>query len=183
MSWTVQPLEINGPLFEGAISVYREAFARPPYNDRARAAEVKRRILHDHMPREGFAAFVAVHHTGPVIGVTYGHQGRPGQWWHDTVDAELSREAARQWLRDSYELVEVAVEPAYQSLGIGRALIARLLAGRPEATCVLSTRCDSRAHELYRKLGFEEVVKMQFAPSGHWFYIMGKRLRVAPPAR
>jgi ribosomal protein S18 acetylase RimI-like enzyme len=73
--------------------------------------------------------------------------------------------------------VEVAVSPECQGRGIGAELIERLLADRTEATCVLITRVDSRAHVLYRRLGFEVIVEMAFAVRGARFYIMGKRLR------
>ena len=82
-------------------------------------------------------------------------------------------------LTSAYELAEVAVAPAFQSFGIGRALIERLIAGVPERTCVLSTRSDSNAHRLYRRLGFVELAEMQFFAGGHPFYIMG---RLLPPA-
>ena len=55
-------------------------------------------------------------------------------------------------------------------------LVEHLLEGRPESTCVLSTRTDSRAHELYDRLGFEVITKMTFTPGGAPFYVMGKVL-------
>ncbi|MGH6693120.1 MAG: GNAT family N-acetyltransferase, partial [Gammaproteobacteria bacterium] len=64
-----------------------------------------------------------------------------------------------------------------QGKGVGAALIACLLHGRPEATCVLSTRTDSIAHQLYRRLGFEQITEMAFASGGAMFYVMGKELR------
>jgi len=59
---------------------------------------------------------------------------------------------------------------------VGSALITELLRGRPERTCVLSTRTDSRAHELYARLGFELIIEMAFTTGGWPFYVMGKRL-------
>jgi predicted GNAT family acetyltransferase len=56
-------------------------------------------------------------------------------------------------------------------------LIAELLAPRNEATCVLSTRTDSDAHRLYRRLGFVEIKEMAFTNGGFPFYVMGKKLR------
>jgi ribosomal protein S18 acetylase RimI-like enzyme len=176
MTFAVQPMPINGPLFEGAISVYGDAFAEPPYSDPGRGNEVRQRIRASWGVRQGFRAFVAVDDGGSVIGMTYGYRGGRGQWWHDTVRGKLTRELVSEWLDDSYELVEVAVAPGEQSRGIGSALIACLLEDRPEATCVLSTRTDSRAHELYRRLGFEVVSEMRFAKDGLPFYIMGRRL-------
>jgi ribosomal protein S18 acetylase RimI-like enzyme len=130
-----------------------------------------------HGERPGFRAFAAVTDDERVVGMIYGYHGVPGQWWHDMVSRNVDTRTEERWLRDSYELVEVAVLPAMQSHGIGAALINRLLEGRPEATCVLSTRTDSRAHHLYRRMGFELITEMAFAPGGAMFYVMGKDLR------
>ncbi len=176
MSWSIQPLETSGPLFEGAISVYREAFSRPPYSDNERATEVRKRVSDIHQKRPSFRAFAAVHSDGRPIGITYGYHSQRGQWWYDTVESVLKPEQRQRWLSDAYEVVEVAVAPAFQSFGVGRALVHRLLQEATESTCVLSTRTDSRAHELYSRLGFEVIVEMPFAAGGHHFYIMGKPL-------
>ena len=176
MTWQVQPLPTRGPLFEGAIAVYAEAFAEPPYSDPDRGKEIRKRLRDVHCLRRGFQAFAAIEGHGEVVGMTYGYCGAPGQWWHDTVAATLPRESAWAWLSRSYELVELAVEPVRQGQGIGSALVECLLHGREEDTCVLSTRTDSRAHNLYQRLGFEIVTTMRFVPDGAAFYIMGKRL-------
>lgn len=180
MTFIVQPLRVDGPLFEGAIDVYSRAFALPPYSDPDRGEEIRSRMRDVHQDRAGFRAFCATIAESQVVGMIYGYRGQPGQWWHDTVLRELDRATAARWLGDSYELVEVAVDPDYQSRGIGEMLIGCLLEGVREATCVLSTRTDSRAHNLYRRLGFEVVTEMAFSPHGAPFYVMGKDLRLVP---
>ena len=87
--------------------------------------------------------------------------------------------AYRRWLVRSVEVVEVAVSPKHQGKGIGTQMVEALLEGREEHTAVLSARCDSRAHELYRRLGFEEIARVTFSTAGAPFYIMGRQL---PPA-
>jgi GNAT superfamily N-acetyltransferase len=180
MPWTIEPLPTEGPRFDAALAVYREAFSRPPYSDRERAKEVRARIASQHGSRPGFRALCAIHHDGRVIGMCYGYHGSPGQWWHDAVAAAITPEEYRRWLADPFELAEIAVAPAFQSLGIGRGLIAGLLHGLSEATCVLSTQTDSRAHELYERVGFETFVEMRFMTGGKPFYVMGKQLRPVP---
>ncbi len=176
MTWRILPLEIDGPLFEGAIGVYSRAFAEPPYSDPDRGEEIRTRMRDVHCMRAGYAAYCAVAAGGEVAGMIYGYHGETGQWWHDAVSRALRPALEVKWLADSYEVVEVAVEPACQGQGVGTELIQELLAGRPEATAVLSTRTDSRAHELYRRLGFEVLTRMTFAPRGAPFYVMGKNL-------
>jgi ribosomal protein S18 acetylase RimI-like enzyme len=176
MNWTIEPMPTRGPRFVGAIGVYGAAFAEPPYSDDDRGDEVRNRLQDLHSRRPGYHAFAALDAGGAVLGMCYGYRGDRGQWWHDTVTKQLSREQAVRWMSDSYELVEVAVAPRLQGSGIGRALIERLLENRPEATCVLSTRTDSRAHHLYSRMGFEVVKEMPFHPGGALFYVMGKDL-------
>ncbi|MEO8541293.1 MAG: GNAT family N-acetyltransferase [bacterium] len=177
MDWNISSIPAHGPLFEGAIAVYGEAFSRPPYSDPDRGMEIRQRIRDTHAGRLGFQLLVAC--TGPerVAGMAYGYHGANGQWWHDTVVRALPAPEAAEWLGDSYELVEIAVHPAMQGLGIGAGLIGRLLEGRTEASCVLSTRTDSEAHRLYRRLGFEELKEMPFTTGGYPFFVMGKKLR------
>ncbi len=174
--WSIVPLPLDGPLFEGAIAVYGEAFALPPYSDPDRGREVRARLREVHAYREGFRSLCAVTSSGEVVGMTYGYRGQRGQWWHDTVVAAVDAGTAARWFSDSYELVEIAVHPRWQGQGIGTALIAKLLEGLPYSTCVLSTRVDSRAHHLYRRLGFEVITEMRFSPAGAPFYVMGRPL-------
>lgn len=176
MTATILPLPTNGPLFEGAIAVYGDAFALPPYSDPARGADVCERIRHDHSRRPGFRALVALLDDGEIAGMTYGYRGIRGQWWHDTVAREIPRAMSDEWLKDSYELVEIAVAPEHQGEGIGSALIRELLTSCKEQTCVLSTRADSKAHNLYSRLGFQVITIMAFTPGGSPFYVMGRHL-------
>ncbi len=176
MKFEIVPMPINGPLFEGAIRVYGDAFAEPPYSDPDRGAEIRERLRDVHCRRRGYRAFVALAGPENVAGMIYGYHGANGQWWHDTVVRKLPRPAAQEWLGDSYELVELAVAPKYQRMGIATDLIHTLLDGLKELTCVLSTRTDSQAHQLYSREGFELIAEMAFVPRGAAFYIMGKRL-------
>jgi len=182
MTWAIEPLPVDGALFEGAIAVYGEAFTRPPYSDPDRGREVRKRIREQHLQRAGFRLVGAVHDDQRVIAMAYGYHGAGGQWWHDTVCARVSRADRERWFSDSYEVVEVAVAPAFQSLGVGWAVVTALLEGRPESTAVLSTRTDSRAHILYGRLGFQVITEMRFALNGYPFYVMGKRLNLDPGA-
>ena len=183
MSRCIEPFPEGGPLFEGAIAVYAEAFAPPPYSDPDRGEEIRYRLQRLHRDRVGFRGFIAMGEAEErgvpphgVVGMTYGYRSQKGQWWRDAVARELDRRARRRWLGNAYELVEIAVHPDFQSRGIGALLVEALLDGRPESTCVLSTRTDSRAHELYGRLGFEVIAEMAFTPGGAPFYVMGKVL-------
>ena len=176
MNVEIVPLIPNGPLFEGAIRAYADAFSEPPYCDPDRGKEIRDRLRGEHSRRPGFRAFAALGPGHRVAGMVYGYRGMDGQWWHDTVSRAVPRNRRDEWLANSYELVELAVHPRCQRQGVAPALIEELLAGRAERTCVLSTRIDSDAHILYSRLGFEMIAEMPFAPKGAQFYIMGLRI-------
>ena len=184
MTVSIQELSARGPLFEGAIRVYGAAFAQPPYSDPDRGADVRQRMMEQEKRRAGYRALVAldddaagaVDAVGVPVGMAYGYRGEAGQWWHDTVANAISMDQRQRWLGHSYELVEIAVQPGRQGEGIGAALIEALLVGQPDETCVLSTRSDSRAQHLYRRLGFEDIIEMRFSEFGAPFLIMGRQL-------
>ena len=178
MNVEIVPLLPDGPLFEGAIRAYADAFSEPPYCDPDRGNEIRDRLRGEHSRRSGFRALAALGPSRRVAGMAYGYHGLHGQWWHDTVSKALPRGQGDDWLGDSYELVELAVHPRCQRQGVASALIEELVAGRAERTCVLSTRTDSGAHLLYARLGFEMIAEMPFSAKGALFYIMGLRLQV-----
>jgi ribosomal protein S18 acetylase RimI-like enzyme len=176
MTWRIEPLPLHGPIFDGAIAVYAEAFAAAPYFDTDRGDEVQRRLRDFEWSRPGYDGYVALLPNGDVEGLVYGYRGCAGQWWHDAVASKVDRSTRHEWLRDSCELVELAVRPGVQRNGLGTALVEHFVSARSESTCVLSTRTDSHAGVFYRKLGFELLAEVTFSPNGAPFLIMGKRL-------
>ena len=120
--------------------------------------------------------------AGRVVAFAYGFHGGRGQWWHDLVRSALtvahgSREA-EAWTADSFEIAEVHVHPDHQAHGIGRAMMLRLTAGRPERTSLLSTPdADTRARRLYHRLGFGDLLTgFTFAGAGPPYAVMGTHL-------
>lgn len=78
-----------------------------------------------------------------------------------------------------FEVVELAVSPAYQGLGLGGGLHDRLLAGLLHHTAVLSTiQFETNALLFYRKRGWVTLLHDFFFPgSKNPYLIMGLDLR------
>ena len=179
----------------GFIAVYTAAMNPPERMLAGREA-----ILDRHAANPGFRALAAVLADSPdapggvLAGFTYGFHGAPGQWWHDMVAGALAQAPGRAcgsggpdgrgWLDDSFEVDELHVLPAKQGMGIGRGLLLRLTADRPERTAVLSTAdTESRARRLYRGVGFTDLLTgFRFAGGEPPYAVMGAALPLGAAA-
>ncbi|WP_069853989.1 GNAT family N-acetyltransferase [Actinoalloteichus hymeniacidonis] len=135
-----------------------------------------------HAAREGWRGVAAVDRRGDMVGVAYGYRGAPGQWWYEQVHHGLldtgDADGARYWLRDYFELTELHVLPGTQGRGIGEALLRMLLDEAIGAQVLLSTpEGPSRAWQLYRRVGFEDVLRnYRFAGDPRPFAVLGRPL-------
>ena len=171
--WTAE--DLIGRLDE-VLTVYASAMSYP-----AEIVETRRGFITAHARRDGFRAAAVLDDDGALLGFTYGYLSQPGQWWHDQVRGAMRRSVRRQWLTDCYELVELHVRPDAQGHGIGAALLRYLLDGAPGRTVLLSTpevpEHASRAWRLYRRFGFEDVVRhLRFPGDDRFFAILGRTL-------
>jgi GNAT superfamily N-acetyltransferase len=137
------------------LDVYAEAMEVP-----RQAASGRRSILATHLERDALTAVGAVADDGTLVGIAYGYRGAAGQWWHDQVRAALDEDSARRWLDGSFEVCEFHVRPAHQGTGLGRAMLARLLARTDARTAVLTTPdLDTRARRFYAAAGWVDLVR------------------------
>jgi ribosomal protein S18 acetylase RimI-like enzyme len=178
---------------DACTSIYAAAMGPPEYQLPGRHS-----IMERHSGYTAFRAIAAVlgpsdgHAVAgapqPLVGFAYGFHGEAGQWWHDLVSLAVARamgrQAAEDWLADSFEIAEVHVLPGHQGRGTGLAMMLRLAAGRPERTAVLSTMdADTRARRLYRGLGFTDLLaSFAFAGTEEPYAIMGAPLPLRDPS-
>jgi GNAT superfamily N-acetyltransferase len=155
--------------------VYANAMAAPTGELPGRLA-----IMQRHAGHPGFRAVVAIPAaTAGPAGFAYGFHGSAGQWWYDVVYGTLAAErgsaTASWWLDDCFEVAEVHVHPRHQGQGAGRAMMHRLAARLAERTAVLSTPDGhTRAHRLYRSLGFGSLLPALIFPGASSSYaVMG----------
>ncbi|MDJ0398205.1 GNAT family N-acetyltransferase [Rhodococcus rhodochrous] len=146
----------------------------------------------EHSAREGWQAFTASLPDDPdtAVGIAYGYRGDTRQWWNQQVRAGMrhsgrSPEEIDRILSDYFELTELHVRPDMQGRRIGELLLSALLRERTEAAVLLSTPEvpgeDNRAWRLYRRFGFQDVVRrFVFTGDARPFAVLGRSLPLEP---
>jgi ribosomal protein S18 acetylase RimI-like enzyme len=176
--------ELTGRLAE-ALHIYVSAMGYPPGTARQR-----RTLWLDHMRRPGWSAVGWLDSADVLVGIAYGYTGGPGQWWFEEVRRGL-RDAGPQeqlWLQSYFELTELHVRPDAQGRGLGEDLLRALLTGTGRARVLLSTpeygdQTPGRAWQLYRRLGFRDVLRQhRFTGDFRPFAVLGRELPLDPPA-
>lgn len=174
-----------------ALSVYIDAMGYPRSVAAARAP-----MWAEHVLRPGWRAVGAfrtppgaTEPTGtgsPLVGIAYGYHGAEHQWWHQQVRRGIALQHrdegyARRVLSAYFELTELHVHPSAQGGGLGEGLARALLAGCGSGSVLLSTpevpRGENRAWRLYRRLGFEDVLRhFVFQGDSRPFAVLGRAL-------
>lgn len=173
--------ELRARLSE-ALDIYVTAMRYPPGT-----AEQRAPMWLAHMLRQDWRCVGALDANGALVGISYGYRGAAGQWWHEQVRRGLlvSTGAASvdTWMTDYFELTELHVRPTAQGRGLGEGLLRHLLGGVRASTTLLSTpEGRSRAWRLYRRVGFEDVLRdYLFAGDPRPFAVLGRRLPLDPP--
>lgn len=162
------------------VAVYRDAFRPPPYEKGENVVRQFHSALDRHATNEGFRCVAAMAlDSGRYCGFGYGYTSRKGQWWHDQVVRQLDARTVESWFADAFEIVELALEPRMQGLGIGGQLHDKLLEPVSHSTAVLSTLdAATRGLHLYRNRGWR-IIRGGFLFSGvrEPYLIMGLRLK------
>ncbi|GAA2667555.1 MULTISPECIES: GNAT family N-acetyltransferase [Actinoplanes] len=161
---------------DDVVTVYGEAMGYRP-----ELLQTRRGYIGSHVRRPGFRAVATLTTEGRVAGFGYGYTSAAGQWWHDQVRYALGEDSRRQWLTDCFEVVELHVRPAAQGHGVGARQLRALLAMAKGKTVLLSTpEADeqaSRAWRLYRRYGFDDVLRDFYFPGDERaFAVLGREL-------
>jgi ribosomal protein S18 acetylase RimI-like enzyme len=133
-------------------ALYARVFAEPPYWEGPE--QVREFVTHytRDAAKPGFAV-VTAHEEETLVGFAYGAARPPGGWWSgcDTPPPPAINHDS------SFAIYEWAVDHQYRRRGIGRELLARLLADRPEPWATLTVVPAADAYQFYLRAGWQQV--------------------------
>lgn len=140
--------------------VYMAIRAEPPYNsaplyDKDRFLERTRQQI----TVPGFH-LVTVRDGEVLAGFAFGLPFTAGRWW----GGETTPGPAEVVATDKYAVIELNLLKQYRGRGIGRELLAELLAARPEPYAMLLSRPEAVAHAIYEHWGWQVVGTCRPAP-------------------
>lgn len=161
------------------VAIYREAFQPFPYLKDEAEVDDFAQSFPAHLESPDFRFVAAFGEDKPrMVGFTYGRASIPGQYWYDVVKTHLEPVHLTGWLKDSFQVVEMAVAPAWQGRGTGGRLHDRLLEGVGYPRAVLTTLdAQTAASHLYQNRGWQLLVGELRVPGLPRSYkVMGLRL-------
>jgi GNAT superfamily N-acetyltransferase len=173
--------EPSAAVVDGCVAVYGAAFGQPPYAETAADAELLRERVTRYARRDGFRLATA-DQEGNVVAFALAVRAFPGDWWRDKVAEAIGPELAARWLQPgSLEVVHVAVDPARQRKGFGRALLAAVTQDLDPAVSTGILSCDRRAvaaQRLYLSEGWQLITdRLSFSQEMEPRWLMGLDLR------
>lgn len=156
--------------------VYREAYSGPPYNTSEEKLEIfETQDWPKRIKEEGFTLTLVKNHED-IVGMAYGWSSSPETYWTDKLESQLGADG-QFWLKDNFELVDIAIRPKYQGQGAGKLLYNAIFKQVKHKTALLYTlQSDTAAYKMYLKLGWKVLKDNLIFKSGKSFVLMGKVL-------
>jgi GNAT superfamily N-acetyltransferase len=140
--------------------IYTEVYAEPPYSSgplwsaESFVARTRRQTT-----RNGFT-FIGAHAGQELVGFAFGLTFDEGTWWSGdpTPPPEEILEASK------FAVIELVVIRQRRGQGVGRQLLNRLLAERPERYAILTAMPDAPAREMYGRWGWHQTGTAHHTP-------------------
>lgn len=161
------------------VEVYARAFLPGPYRKSKAEVEEFAEYLPIHSGQPGYRITIARHDSdNQLIGFAYGRKASERIPWTTIVAGPLAEAGLSPWLTCAYQLVEMAVDPAFQGQGVGARLHDRLLAGLQYERALLTTLAGSSAPaDFYRRKGWQVLVATLQVPNlPRKYQVMGLEL-------
>ena len=150
---------------EPVSDLYDLAFSGPPQRWTTTEKTRHRAMLPGLLSADASVLAVSEDDTG-LIGAAYGYPLTDASaWWRGVEGDLLAPEFVDEWAGHTFVISGLAVHPARRRDGIGRALVRRVLSGRPERRVTYSVMPGAVAvHALIGQPGLKPVGRRVFPP-------------------
>jgi GNAT superfamily N-acetyltransferase len=148
------------------LPVHAEVYGEPPHHwDAEREAWYQQRFAVQRR-QPGFVLATA-RHGGFLVGYAFGLPLRPSTDWWKGLTVPLSDELTTEYSGRSFALADLLVRAAWRRQGIGAALGALTIAGRPEERAVAAVPSTAApALGAFSKWGWHKVARKRDAGPG-----------------
>lgn len=138
--------------------LYEQVYAEPPYHggplfSRERFLERTNRQRR----ADGFE-LVTVRAGSALVGFSFGFTFAPGRWWRGQTLPEPPPEIVNA---SKFAVIELVVDQGWRGGGLGRELLTRLLADRPETYAMLLAEPTAPARQIYQRWGWRHVADVR----------------------
>lgn len=140
-------------------AVYEVVYAEPPYTQGPDDADEFEQRLARQSAQPGFRLIAAVD-GDQVVGFCYTITLPAGRWWRGAQQDPPADLVGS----DKVAVVELVLLAPYRGRGMGRALLAAVLEGRPERWATLLAEPDAPARAIYAHWGWGQVGTVQSQP-------------------
>ena len=164
-------------LLAEAVDVYATAFAQPPYHEGPEQADAFwERVERYAAERDGFRLAAVSADVERVDAIGLAVLARPGDAWRDRVAGVLGAGAEDLLGEVCLEIVDIAVRPSMQGVGLGRLTHDLLVAGDPAPRGVLARHPSAPGpRALYVGRGWTEIGRLPVEEDDA-YVLMGRAL-------
>ena len=167
MTVDLLPLHNDSPYVLDAVNIYNEYIPGE--------IDYQEHFFRSHMRHPGYSGLLA-RVDSKIVGVAFGSNSLPGQWWHERVVAQIGREHPA--LQNAWVLTQLNVLRAYRNQKIGETLLHHIIAEQKCERLLLSTQvANVAAQRFYRRHGWQVLHEgFRFSPGDEPYKILHKTL-------
>ena len=141
------------------VRVYQQAYPEPPYKKTQAEIDEFAHFLPIHNRQSGFRIAIGFDAgLNDLVGFAHGRAVEEQQPWLELVRPYFEDSLIEAWLADTFQVVEMGVDPDHQGKGLGGRLHDALLCDVPFSKAVLATTdSNTHAYKLYKSRGWIEL--------------------------
>lgn len=168
MSLELLPLNKQSPYVLDAVKIYNEYIPGE--------IDYQEHFFRTHMRHPGYVGLLA-QLDEKIVGVAFGSNSLPGQWWHERVAAHVGREHPA--LHNAWVLTQLNVLRAYRNRKIGETLLQHIIEKQTRERLLLSTQlANTSAQRFYRRHGWQILHEgFKFSSNDEPYKILHKKLK------